>query len=147
MLDRETLARRLKAARELAGMKQSALAKKIAADGLGIEDVGRMERPRESKGAPDLTLKHVRSLSRHLGLPEAWFTEPSLEQLFAATAGDRLNERVGVLEEEMRVSLELLERGEPRRIAALRARLDAVRRQHRPNTRPRQEPGSGAQSE
>lgn len=88
MLEPEEFARRLKAARELAGVKQRELAEVTAAeDQLGIEDVGRLERPSDpKKPPPEVSLKHVQVYARRLGVPEAWFTNPVLPALFNAEA-------------------------------------------------------------
>lgn len=86
MLAPEEFARRLKAARELAGIKQRDLAQVTHdEDQLGVEDVGRLERPNDlHKPPPEVTLKHVQVYARRLGVPEAWFTEPDLPVVFGS---------------------------------------------------------------
>jgi hypothetical protein len=72
----EELARRVRAARAYAGFKtQPELGELMKADGLGITDPGRLERPSGKKKPPRLTQARLDSLVKHTGLPATWFTE------------------------------------------------------------------------
>lgn len=68
-LPTEELKRRIDAARTLRGLKQKELAGLLEEDGLGKHDVGRLER-----GELDLRRVHLDALTRHLQMPEWWFT-------------------------------------------------------------------------
>jgi transcriptional regulator with XRE-family HTH domain len=88
VLEAAEIRRRLRAARELRGMSRQQLAALVKEEGFGLEDVARVER-----GELVLLAGLRRSLAIHLGLPEAWFTEPDVGRLFAsdpAASGDRL---------------------------------------------------------
>lgn len=78
MLPADEIKRRVDAARTLRGMTQTQLAELVHADGLGKHDIGRLER-----GDIPLTRVLRDALCRHLGVPEEWFTEPSVDRLVA----------------------------------------------------------------
>ena len=98
--DPQEVARRLRAARELAGLSQTELGERLTDYGLGKHDAGRLERG-------DLTLqkKHRDGLAEALGVPGAWFTV-SRDRLFQgigdALASDDYRSRLTVLEEEVK---------------------------------------------
>jgi hypothetical protein len=96
-LSPEELARRVRAARAYAGFDtQPELGELMKADGLGVTDPGRLERPSGKKKPPPLTQARLDSLVKHTGLPAAWFTEelglsepakdPAIEELRRAVA-------------------------------------------------------------
>lgn len=76
MLNKNELKRRLDAARTLRGMTQAELAARLHEDGFGKQDLGRIERG-------DMPLQRMRRviIAGHLGVPEAWFTDPDLDKL------------------------------------------------------------------
>jgi hypothetical protein len=71
VIDRETQARRIEAARVLRGMSRSEASKLFEAEGFGLHDIPRLER-----ADPKLTLTRPRreTLARLLEVPEHWFT-------------------------------------------------------------------------
>lgn len=73
---KDEIARRIRAARELRGLSQDGLGKLVAADGLGIHDVGRIER-----GEVTMTRVHRDALIRHLRVPERWFTAENVDEI------------------------------------------------------------------
>lgn len=76
MLPDEEIQRRIKAVRILRGMSQTELGALLATDGLGKHDVGRIER-----GTLTMQRAHRESICRHLRVPEAWLTNPDLDEL------------------------------------------------------------------
>lgn len=80
MLDRPELTRRIKAARELRGVSQDELAERLAQEGLGKHDLGRLER-----GESSVVLTPVRryALAHALRVPERWFTDESVDAIVA----------------------------------------------------------------
>lgn len=98
MLAPDELRRRIDAARTLRGMKQTDLAEKMAQDGLGKYDLGRIERGDERL---PFSASHRRSLAHHLRVPEAWFTEPDADTLIHEPAPE-LEERIDELTREVR---------------------------------------------
>lgn len=72
--DAETIKRRIEAARILRGISQAELNRRLAADGLGTQEAGRVERG-------ELPLSAVRrwAMTRALGVPERWFLEPDVD--------------------------------------------------------------------
>jgi transcriptional regulator with XRE-family HTH domain len=80
-LDPDTLKRRVKSARELAGLDQRDIGALMKTDGLGRHDVGKWERVDPS--APPMSPARAESLARHTGVPPAWFTEPDHTTLFS----------------------------------------------------------------
>lgn len=76
MLTAKELKKRIHAARILRGVHQKDLQKSLAADGLGKQELGRIERG-------DLTLTKVRRevLSKALSVPEQWFLNESVDEI------------------------------------------------------------------
>lgn len=87
MLDADTLARRLRAARELRALDQAELEPLLEEEGYGKHDAARMER--KDDDAPVLHEGRRRAFARIFNLPEAWFSAPD-EELFLPPAEDRL---------------------------------------------------------
>lgn len=130
-LSREETARRVRAARELAGLEQFELGELMVRDGFGRHDPGRLERADSPKPPPAMTPARIASLAKHTGLPPSFFTEPLVADLFQSggeapaedqTLGDELASlktevRVGLSEvriaqEEILQRLERVERGQ-----------------------------------
>src|SRR5689334_18215876 len=88
-LDHQTVRQRLRAARELRGISQDELGRRMGRDKLNVSDVQFIESAgrkrttdfteRERSVVP-LSDKHVWSLARQLGVPEFWFTEPDTDK-------------------------------------------------------------------
>lgn len=83
-LPRDEIARRIKAARELRRMSQSALAGLMAQDGIGLHDLGQIERQTRQ-----MQLVHQDAILRHLELPERWLTAGSVDEIVGAALSDR----------------------------------------------------------
>jgi transcriptional regulator with XRE-family HTH domain len=97
VLNEDQVRRRLRAARELTGMSREELGDLLAEDGFGRHDVAALEREKgESAKARTVPLTPARraSLARHLGVPEAWFTEPDHQRLFVSDEDSATRERV-----------------------------------------------------
>jgi hypothetical protein len=75
-LARDEIARRIKAARQLRGIKQAELGLLLAQDGLGQEDVGRIEREEMQ-----MSRSQRDAITRHLRLPERWLTSESVDEI------------------------------------------------------------------
>lgn len=74
-LPQDELKRRIDAARTLRGMTQRELGDRLAEDGFGKHDLGRVER-----GDPRMPFNNaiLRALCHHLEVPERWFTDRHL---------------------------------------------------------------------
>lgn len=81
LLGPDDVKRRIEAARTLRGVSQRELAARLHEDGLGSQELGRIER-----GDLPLTRVRIDALCRHLGVPERWFTEPDVDELLSGTA-------------------------------------------------------------
>jgi transcriptional regulator with XRE-family HTH domain len=101
MLDGETLARRIAAARELRGMEQAELGRRMESEyGFGKHDAARAER--KNPKAPAIGAGRRHALATILGVPEVWFTASDAD-LFTSIAGSEapLRSRLGQLEAEV----------------------------------------------
>lgn len=118
-MDSEDVKRRIEAGRILRGIDQVAMDRLGHAEGLGKQELGRLER-----GKLPFTRVHRDVLCRVLRLPAWWFTAETISFSVdpPALEGDRLvhiEERLGNLEDMVTQGLEQLEQ-------ALSARTDAV---------------------
>lgn len=94
MLPSDELKRRLDAFRTLRGMRQTDLADRLAEDGHGKHDLGRLERGDERM---PLSASLRRSIAAHLEIPERWLTDEHLD--LAQTAGEpSLDDRLARIE-------------------------------------------------
>jgi transcriptional regulator with XRE-family HTH domain len=97
-LEPEVVKRRVRSAREFAGLEQKEIGRLMKADGFGIHDVGKWERMDPT--APPMSPGRAQSLSHHTGLPVAWFTEPDLSAILSEPReGDRVADLEARLEE------------------------------------------------
>lgn len=76
-LDKDTLTRRLVAARSVVGLDQNEMGAELAKEGLGKTDAKRLER-----GQIDFSNSHWAAYVRITRMPEAWFTAPDYSALF-----------------------------------------------------------------
>jgi hypothetical protein len=113
VLGPEELARRIRAARELRGIEQTELGLLLAKDGLGKHDAGRIER-----GVMTMQTVHRISMSRHLRVPEEWFTEPDVDIIVGLRPSGLPTEADAALLEQV-----------------LRAAVQALRQEQEPETR------------
>lgn len=95
-LDAAEIKRRIEAARILRGIGQAELDRLFHEDGLGKGEAGRTERG-------DLPMTRVRreAFSRHLGVPERWFTAASIDEIVGLRdrePGDSIEERLERIE-------------------------------------------------
>lgn len=124
-LDPEEAARRVRAARHLAGLEQAELGRLMKKDGFGATDVGRLERPQDArKPPPPLSQGRITSLARHTGVPEAWFTEPDLKRLFGLNSFD-LDELPDELKRRFEIAMEASKR-QDNELRELRERVAAL---------------------
>lgn len=99
-LPRDEIARRIRAARELRGKSQAALAALMVDDGLNKHDLGKIEREKMQ-----MRRAHQDSIQRHLEIPERWLTAESVDEIVNAapfevsTDGrlDQIEEQLGQL--------------------------------------------------
>lgn len=96
----EEAAQRIRAAREIQGMTQAELGRRLEECGLGKTDAGRIER-----GQVKLLLIHRAALTKVLGVPDAWFTldrDELLDRLGSLVATEQvLEERLAALESQI----------------------------------------------
>lgn len=132
-LDADEIARRVRAARALAGLEQAELGRLMNADGYGVTDPGRLERPHApDKKPPPLTPGRIASLAVHTGVPESWFTEPDIRRLFAVgvIAGDDPDEFAAEVNRRLEAAQSAARREREavaKQISDLRTQLDALR--------------------
>lgn len=100
VLDPDEISRRIKAARELRGVSQDQLGEMLEADGLGVKDVGRIER-----GTMMMSRAQRESITRHLRLPERWLLSESVDEIVGVDLdAGQLRERLAELEEQVRLT-------------------------------------------
>jgi transcriptional regulator with XRE-family HTH domain len=139
--DPELLVEAIKAARESAGLSQPQLAEEL---GTSVGTIKRWEKGELSTlgRSPNARRAVAVQVAEATGAPRELFGLPR------GSAGGRSTEqRVGVLELQMRSVLSLLERQEPEEIRELREASAGVAQQYDPSTSPREEPERGAASE
>lgn len=104
-LNPQLIERRVKSAREFAGLSQKELGARMKNDGFGLHDIGKWER--QDPTAPPLSPARIDSLARHTGLPPAWFTEPDTVKLFGRPREDQFvtREEMNALKRELQAKL------------------------------------------
>lgn len=89
-MEQEELKRRVGAALRYAGLTQEQLGELFDADGLGVEDPGRIQR-----GAKQMQHVHAEAFARHTGLPVEWFTADDLSTVIGGpSVSAQLEEKV-----------------------------------------------------
>ena len=139
-LDPIELERRVRSARDLAGIDQLELGDLMKADGHGKHDVGKWERCDPT--APPMTKAKARSLASHTGVPVEWFFEPDLSQVFQSPPPVSLEQDVARLHREVREMGEILGQvpaAQGEALTRLLGRLDAT--SPTPLERPDEGPG------
>lgn len=107
-LNAELIERRVKSAREFAGLSQRELGELMKSDGFGLHDVGKWER--QDSTAPPLTRPRASSLAFHTGLPIEWFQEEDLAKILvresdvnrpASSYGDQIADLAEAISERL----------------------------------------------
>ena len=131
VLDPDEISRRIKAARELRGVSQDELGELLESDGLGVKDVGRIER-----GTMPMSRVQREAISRHLRLPERWLVSEDLDEVVGVElTPNEIREKLDELENQLRLvrSEQAADAAEAlKQIEALRQTIQGSRTQQQP---------------